>query len=126
MGEVRVARDLRVGREVAVKTIHREHAAPHIVARFMREARIQARLDHPAIVPVFDVGVDDHGTPFFAMKRLTGVSLHNVLIKRCARGDASGWTRRELLARLIDVCQAIQLAHDRGVVHRDLKPANSA
>jgi tRNA A-37 threonylcarbamoyl transferase component Bud32 len=124
MGEVRAARDLRVGRDVAVKTIHREHAEPHIVARFVREARIQARLDHPAIVPVFDLDVDEHGTPFFAMKRLTGVSLHSVLLDRYAQGDASGWTRRELLARLIDVCQAIQLAHDRGVVHRDLKPGN--
>ncbi len=124
MGEVRAAHDMRVGREVAVKMIHREHAQPHIVARFVREARIQARLDHPAIVPVFDLDVDEHGTPFFAMKRLTGVSLHSVLVDRCARGDASGWTRRELLARLIDVCQAIQLAHDRGVVHRDLKPGN--
>src|SRR5580658_220776 len=67
MGEVRAARDLRVGRDVAVKTIHREHAEPNIVARFVREARIQARLDHPAIVPVFDLDVDEHGTPFFAM-----------------------------------------------------------
>src|SRR5438552_2243942 len=115
MGEVRLARDLRVDREVAIKLL-RGAAGPDAVARFLREARVQARLDHPAVVPVYDVGVDDEGVPYFAMKRLTGVTLQQVL----ETGDPR-WPRRQLLARFVDVCLAIELAHTRGVIHRDLK-----
>jgi len=125
MGEVRLARDLRVDREVAIKWL-RGQARPEAVARFLREAKVQARLDHPAIVPVYDVGTDDDGVPYFVMKRLTGVTLERVLAAH-VEGEhaiASRWPRSQLLARFVDVCLAIELAHTRGVIHRDLKPSN--
>ena len=73
MGEVLVAQDLRIGREVAVKRI-RGRPSPDAIDRFLREARIQARLDHPAIVPVHDIGKDSAGTPYFTMKKLSGTT----------------------------------------------------
>jgi serine/threonine-protein kinase len=116
MGEVLVAQDLRIGREVAVKRI-RGRPSPDAIDRFLREARIQARLDHPAIVPVYELATDADGVPFFTMKRLTGVTLAERL------GDEAKKIQ-PLLRAFADVCLAIELAHSRGVVHRDLKPSN--
>jgi eukaryotic-like serine/threonine-protein kinase len=116
MGEVVAARDLRIGREVAVKRIRAREPSHDAVERFLREARIQARLDHPAIVPVYEMGTDADGRPYFTMKRLAGVTL----AKRLTQGAAV----QPLLRAFVDVCLAIQLAHSRGVVHRDLKPSN--
>jgi len=127
MGEVRSAIDFHVGREVAVKRLWGAGpGAGEAELRFLREARIQGRFDHPAIVPVYDIGLDDEDVPYFAMKRMTGMTLGEVLAARAA-GDADArarWPRRALLARLVDVCEAIEFAHSRGVVHRDLKPSN--
>ena len=126
MGEVRIARDRRVDRDVAIKVL-RGTAHPDAVARFLREARVQARLDHPSVVPVYDVGVDEGGVPYFAMKHVTGVTLERVIAAH-ANGSPTGlaerWPLRHLLARFVEVCLAIELAHTRGIVHRDLKPAN--
>ena len=116
MGEVVVAQDQRIGREVAVKRIRGTSPSHDSVARFLREARIQARLDHPAIVPVYELGTDSDGRPYFTMKRLTGETLSKRLAERAPI--------QPLLRAFVDVCLAIQLAHSRGVVHRDLKPSN--
>jgi serine/threonine-protein kinase len=116
MGEVVAAHDRRIGREVAVKRIRAKALTPDVVARFLREARIQARLDHPAIVPVYELGCDAEGRPYFTMKRLAGQTLATKL--------ADGASVQRLLRAFIEVCLAIQLAHARDVVHRDLKPAN--
>jgi eukaryotic-like serine/threonine-protein kinase len=121
MGEVRLARDIRIDRDVAVKLMRPDVRDELSTARFFREARVQGRLDHPAIPPVYDLGVDDHGNPYFVMKRLTGTTLHDVL---AGHPDAAKWPRRQLLAKLVDVCLAVELAHSRSIVHRDLKPAN--
>lgn len=117
MGEVLVAHDRRIGREVAVKRLHAASPSADELGRFLREARIQARLEHPAIVPVYEIGRDPAGRPFFTMKRVVGVTLTELL----AEGGA---TRQRLLRAFADVCRAIDYAHSRGVVHRDLKPSN--
>ena len=114
MGEVLVARDRRIGREVAVKRVRFTNA--EAIARFLREARIQARLDHPAIVPVHELGVDAEGRPFFTMKRLTGTTLLKRLQIKAPLNP--------LLRAFVDICRAVEFAHARGVVHRDLKPSN--
>ena len=120
MGEVWLAHDTRVDRELAVKLLRGGAASgSDAVARFLREARVQSRLEHPGVVPVHDLG-EDPNAPFFAMKRLSGVTLADVL----ARGDGTAWPLRTLLARFVDVCLAVEYAHQRGVIHRDLKPAN--
>ncbi len=117
MGLVVSARDIRIGREVAVKRLAMASPQPSDVERFVREAKIQAQLEHPSIVPVHELGFDDAGLPYFTMKRLTGATM----MDRLADGGVS--TQR-LLRAIVDVCNAIGLAHARGVVHRDLKPAN--
>ena len=117
MGEVLVAHDQRIGREVAIKRMRANDPPATSVARFLREGRIQARLDHPAIVPVYEMGYDANGRPFFTMKRLTGVTL----AERLANPEAP---RQPLLRAFAEVCLAVELAHSRGVVHRDLKPSN--
>src|SRR5579862_9147641 len=78
MGEVVLAHDEDIGRDVAVKRIHRRQGDEALV-RFLREARIQARLEHPGIVPVYEIGHDEEGEPYFAMKRLVGTTLAELL-----------------------------------------------
>src|SRR5512138_680296 len=115
MGEVVAARDTKIGREIAIKRMYGEQSG-RAVGRFMREARVQACLQHPAIVPVHDLGTDDEGRPFFTMKRLTGTTL--------ARRIAGGEQLQPLLRAFVEVLLAIDYAHSRRVVHLDLKPAN--
>jgi serine/threonine-protein kinase len=116
MGEVVAAHDRRIGRDVAVKRMRAANPSPATIGRFLREARIQARLEHPAIVPVHELGTDADGRPYFTMKRLAGVTL----AKRLEQAGAL----QPLLRAFVDVCLAVQYAHERRVVHRDLKPAN--
>ncbi|HEV7555090.1 MAG TPA: serine/threonine-protein kinase, partial [Kofleriaceae bacterium] len=116
MGEVVLARDTAIGREVALKRMRAVAAArPDAETRFIREAKIQARLEHPAIVPVHTFGRDADGKPYFTMKRLAGVTLDRKL---------ETLPLQQLLAAFVDVCLAIELAHGHGVIHRDIKPAN--
>jgi serine/threonine-protein kinase len=117
MGEVLIAHDMRIGRDVAVKRMRSRAPSESEIDRFVREARIQARLDHPAIVPVHEVGLDRDGKPYFTMRRLTGTNLHELLRTRAV-------SQQRLLRAFADVCLAIDYAHARGVIHRDLKPAN--
>ena len=117
MGEVMLAEDIKLGRHIAIKRMRAGTHAPEAIARFLREARIQALLDHPAIVPVHELGRDDNDLPYFTMKRLAGKTLHDVL----RDGDAR---LQRLLRAFVDVCHAIEYAHARNIVHRDLKPTN--
>ncbi len=118
MGEIVMAHDERIGRDIAIKRMRTESPSDEDVARFLREARIQARLEHPAIVPVHELGHDDDGQPFFTMKRLAGVTLADLL------ATTPPPPRQRLLRAFVDMCNAVEFAHSRGIVHRDLKPAN--
>jgi hypothetical protein len=121
MGEVIAARDEQVGRDVAIKRMRASAPSERALQRFLREASIQGRLEHPAIVPVHEIGHDSDGLPFFVMKKLTGTTLGKILVVPDRR-EAFGLQR--ILRAFVDVCLAIELAHVRGVVHRDLKPDN--
>src|SRR5580698_5971108 len=116
MGEVMAARDEQVGRDVAIKRMRSANPSPRAVARFLREASVQGRLEHPAIVPVHEIGRDGDGLPFFVMKKLSAVSLVQILVDKAPL--------QSVLRAFTDVCLAVEFAHVRGIVHRDLKPDN--
>ncbi len=124
MGDVWLALDRRIGREVAVKVARPADAED--VARFLREARVQGQLDHPAVVPVHDLGSREDGSAFFTMKRVRGDTLATI-ISRLAAGDEETARRfglRKLLTAFLAACHAVEVAHAQGLVHRDLKPGN--
>ena len=131
LGEVHVALDTELNREVALKEIQSRHADhPQSRARFTLEAEITGGLEHPSIVPVYGLGTYADGRPYYAMRFIRGDSLAE-RIEKFHKSDATGLNTGErtlelhkLLRRFIDVCEAIQYAHDRGVLHRDLKPGN--
>jgi hypothetical protein len=118
MGRVLTARDRRLGRDVALKEVavhasHRRDAA----ARLAREAWITARLDHPAIVPVHDAGINDDGPLFYTMRLIRGETLADAM-----KGRQDLRSRLGLLRHFQDVCEAVAYAHAQGVVHRDPEP----
>ncbi len=117
MGRILHAIDRRHGRRVAIKELLTD--TPSLRARFRREALITARLQHPAIVPVYEAGRWPSGEPFYAMKMVEGRSLDAVIA-----GRRTLERRMELLPNVIAVAEAIAYAHERKVIHRDLKPAN--
>jgi serine/threonine protein kinase len=117
MGEVYRGTDTRLGREVAIKVLPVATAsASDALARFEREGRAIAALNHPNICTLFDVGTDE-GQPYLVMELLAGASLHQVL----AAGPLAIDT---LVDHAIALADALQAAHARGIIHRDLKPAN--
>ncbi len=119
MGVLLRGRDLDLGRDVALKVLREDLAArPEIVQRFVEEAQIGGQLQHPGIVPVYELGLMADQRPFFAMKLVRGRTLADAL----EGSDQS--QRRKLLDVFASVCQTVAYAHSRGVVHRDLKPAN--
>jgi serine/threonine-protein kinase len=125
MGEVRLATDGAIGRDVALKVLGSNLSGSQDArARFMREVRVQGRLEHPAIVPVYDTGTDADGNFFFSMKHVSGRTLDEILHGNSKEVEADGWTLSRLLGVFRQVCLAIDYAHSRGVVHRDLKPTN--
>jgi eukaryotic-like serine/threonine-protein kinase len=126
MGEVEAVLDNDIGRLVAVKRrrVGLEDAAG--LARFADEIRTVGQLEHPNIVPIHDVGVDDLGRHYFVMKYIQGETLADV-VRRLKAGDPEthasyGFEERVRIFR--GVLEAVHFAHDAGILHRDLKPAN--
>lgn len=117
MGRILSVQDRRIGRPVALKELLTTDAKAR--ARFEREARVTALLQHPAIVPIYEVGTWENGEPFYTMRRVEGMSLDK-LIERTPQLD----DRLALLPNVLAVADALAYAHSRGVIHRDLKPAN--
>ena len=126
MGRVVAARDPHLRRTVAIKLMKHRGASESALARFVAEAQVTGQLDHPNIVPVHELGVTGQGEPWFAMKRVQGRSLGEIIRDLRARVPEvrERWSRHRLLAAFVQVCNAIAYAHDRGVLHRDLKPSN--
>ncbi|WAS91819.1 serine/threonine-protein kinase [Nannocystis punicea] len=116
MGQVYSAYDPDLGRKVALKLLHDDATGHQRQARLLREAQVMARLSHPNICPVYDVG-SFHGRVFFAMEFIDGETLRAWL-------RARAWEWRELLAVLLAVGRGIAAAHAEGLVHSDLKPEN--
>src|SRR5216110_2943367 len=118
MGVIYRARQRHSRRIVAVKRILSYHSdSRETLARFRREAQTAASLDHPNILPIYEVSETTDGVPFFSMKFAPGGSLEEV-------GPALGSEPRKCVALMAKVTRAVQYAHDKGVLHRDLKPGN--
>ncbi|MBK8254199.1 MAG: protein kinase [Polyangiaceae bacterium] len=127
MGRVVMCKDQRIGRFVAAKLLRKDRSdRAEYRARFLREARVQGQLEHPAIAPVYDMGLGPEGIYYFTMKVVRGRTLERVL-RDLRDGDAethASYGRHKLLTVLQSVCQAVAFAHEHGVIHRDLKPSN--
>ena len=117
LGRILRARDRRTGRLVAIKEMLRD--AGDAGRRFQREAMVTCNLQHPAIVPVYEVGRWPDGVPFYAMKLVAGRSLAEAIRAASSRAD-----RLALLPHVTAAADALAYAHDLGIIHRDLKPAN--
>ncbi len=126
-GEVWLAYDQLLRRRVAVKTLlPKGQLSPGGRERFLYEARATSRLAHPGVIPIHDVGQLSDGRIFYAMQRVSGSTLEQV-IARLQRAEPEAlrtWPLPRLLAIFARICQTVSYAHDHGFIHRDLKPAN--
>ena len=95
---------------------------PRLLSRFLEEAQVTGQLEHPGIVPVHELGIDDDGVVFFTMQLVRGNDLEKVFALIPQGTD--GWSVTRALGVLLKVCEAMAFAHSKGVIHRDLKPAN--
>ncbi|MCA9002986.1 MAG: serine/threonine protein kinase, partial [Planctomycetes bacterium] len=135
MGRVLLVHDAHLGRDIAMKellpnvsrsgeTASLGNASPvrlsvPLINRFLQEARITGQLEHPSIVPVYELGNRRDGQLYYTMKLVRGETLHRAIHQAKRTED-----RLALLPHFVDLCQAIAYAHSRGVLHRDIKPAN--
>lgn len=121
MGVVYRAFDTTLCRDVAIKILRDcLHGRERLRKRFLDEARVTGSLQHPGIVPIYEMGETDHGIPFFAMKLVEGNTLADLLV----RPDHSARDRSRFLNIFHQVCRTVAYAHSRGVIHLDLKPSN--
>ncbi|MBW1880713.1 MAG: serine/threonine protein kinase [Deltaproteobacteria bacterium] len=126
VGDVFLAKDADIGRQIAVKKIESAAQSSSAMLRFIKEVQTVGRLEHPNIVPIHDVGQDEAGDYYFVMKYVEGMTLEQ-LIDKLREGDASTHLRfgiEERVQLVRGLMEAVAFAHTRGVVHRDIKPAN--
>ncbi|MCM8542530.1 MAG: serine/threonine protein kinase [Lentisphaeraceae bacterium] len=127
MAVVFEAKDKNCRRKVALKVIRDSHSKhPEVIHRFIEEAQIAAQLDHPNILPIYDLSLDSNEKPFYAMKMVKGYTLEEIIQKiRCEDKELiKEYPLSRLLQIFIKICEAVQFAASKGVVHRDLKPEN--
>ena len=126
MGLVRIGQQLSMGREVAVKTTRADRRSERATLELLREAWVTGALEHPNILPIYDVGIDEEGAPVIVMRRVDGedwdalMRAGETVAARYGEEDLLEWNLRVLM----QVCSALSSAHERGLIHRDLKPAN--
>ncbi len=126
-GKIHKARDERLGRHIALKLLLKgKKAEPNRIRKFMLEARATGLLEHPNIVPVYDMGLTDEGEVYYTMKMVRGRSLKYILYKLYKKDKAitARYSRHKLLNIFQQVCLAVHFAHSKGIIHRDLKPEN--
>jgi len=128
LGEVHLAVDEELHREVALKRAQ-TLLGPDAKARFRLEAEITGRLEHPGIVPVYGLGRDAQGRPYYAMRFIRGETLDEALLRwheQAGKGEPgrAALDFQKLMRAFLAVCQTLAYAHCRGVIHRDIKPAN--
>lgn len=140
LGKVSRAFDKELAREVALKEMQERHGGDlDSQRRFVTEAEVTGQLEHPGVVPVYSLGWNENGRPYYAMRFIRGESLQETVDRFHGRSHQEGVAAiprshagvdyfsvefRKLLSRMVDVCQAVEYAHSRGVLHRDLKPSN--
>lgn len=126
MGAILNAFDTSIQREVAMKVITSElESSRKFIDRFIKEARVQGRLEHPNICPIHELGVDEKEHVYFTMKMVQGASLSSMIRSSGDGAEAPDAHRRtELLNVFLKICDALSFAHSRGIIHRDIKPDN--
>ena len=127
MGLILGTRDLNIRRDVAMKVMRRETSGdPRKLVRFITEAQVTGQLQHPNVVPVYELGINDGGEVFYTMKLVEGWTLAEVLagIRDGNPDTIRDYPLGRLLNILLRACDALALAHSKGVIHRDLKPEN--
>ena len=130
MGAILRVRDEDLRRDLAMKVVLSRNpgkpgttpAEVKMLGRFLEEAQVTGQLDHPGIVPVHELGLDDQGRVFFTMRLVAGRDLEKIFA--LVRTGEEGWTQTRAVGVMLKVCEAVAYAHAKGVVHRDLKPAN--
>jgi serine/threonine-protein kinase len=130
IGQVWLAHDEDIGRDVALKELRPERGdSPSATARFLEEAKVTGQLEHPGIVPVYELVQPRKGQPCYAMRFVGGRTLADAITdyhRKRQAGAVGPLDLRQLLTAFVAICNAVAYAHSRGVLHRDLKPQNIA